>query len=119
MLGASANKTRGGNVKRLARGAGGRRASSAPRLRKTVQLDTVAEPPCASDVPQRHEIAIQTDGQMGRLALDLNVHHHLSLCRATTATAALPRAWGPPWWLWQTEHPLYSTPPLTRFIVIC
>ena len=76
MLGASANKPRGGNVKRLARGAGGRRASSAPRLRKTVQLDTGAETAGASDVPQRHEIAIQTDGQMGRLTLDLNVHHH-------------------------------------------
>ena len=44
-------------------GVGGERANSTPRLQKKVQLDTLAEAPCKSDELQRHEIAIQTDGQ--------------------------------------------------------
>ena len=66
-----------GGVRRLPRGDGGKRASSAPWSRKKVQLDTLTEAPCTSDKPQRHEIAIQADGpSMGKLTLDLNVHHH-------------------------------------------
>ena len=77
MLDTSANKPRGGSVKRLARGAVGKRSSSAPRSQKKAQRDTLTETPCTSDEPQRHEIAIQTYGQsMGRLTLELNVHHY-------------------------------------------
>ena len=64
MLDHKANNPRGVSVKRPGGFEEKKWLTQPIDYRKKVQLHTPAEAPGTSDVPQRHEIAMQTDRQM-------------------------------------------------------